>query len=103
MSDRMQETPTPRMVIECAPTRPTTRPNTPATKAAISGSSGMRTSRVGFMVSASAPQGVQVFDVDAAPLAEQHYQDRQSNRRLRRSHGEYEEHEHLAVEVAQVA
>src|SRR3569833_1009970 len=90
------------MVTVCVSVCPMTRPKMPARKAAMSGSRGMSTSRVGFMVGASAPQGVQVFDVDTAPLAEQHHQDRKSDRGLRRRHGEHEEHEHLAVEVTQV-
>src|SRR6185437_12371942 len=97
----MQEIATPAMVIVCAPARPTTLPNSPATKAAISGNIGMRTSRVGFMF-ASAPQGIQVFDVDTAPFAEQHHENRQSYRGFGSGHREHEEHEHLPVEVAQV-
>src|SRR5579864_1735614 len=79
------------------------RPPRPATIAAMSGSRGIASSRLGFMgLAPSALEGIQVFDVDAAPLAEQHHQDRQPDRRLGRRHGENEEHEYLTVDVVQV-
>src|SRR5580704_6389364 len=85
------------------------RPPTPAMIAAASGSNGMAASTVGFsaaggvMAGASAFQGIQVFDVDAAPFAEQHYEDREPDRGLRRRHREDEEHEHLPVYIPEVA
>src|SRR6185312_3715121 len=91
---------TPMMVTVCAPARPMTRPPRPAITAATSGSRGMAMSTCGF-IAASASQGIQVFDVDAAPLAEQHDQDGEPDRRFRRRHGEHEEYEHLAVDIAQ--
>jgi hypothetical protein len=39
---------------------------------------------------------VEFGDVDRAPVAEQHHQDRQADRGLGRGHGQDEEHEHLA-------
>src|SRR5262245_28256510 len=90
------------MVTVCAPARPMRRPKSPATMAAISGSTGMASSRFGF-ICASALERVQVFDVDAALLAEQHHEDGEADGRLRRRHGEHEEHEDLAVDVAQIA
>src|SRR6185437_7907656 len=101
MSDSTQDAATARHVTVCAPTRPISLPPRPAITAAASGSSGMASSTVGF--TASAFQGVQVFDVDAAPLAEQHHQDGEPDGGLGRRHGEDEEHEHLAVDVAEVA
>src|SRR5579863_4665609 len=103
MSDSTQEIPTATQQMSCAPTRPMARPPRPAMSAAMSGSSGMASSKLGFMAAVSAFQRIEIFDVDAAPLAEQHYEDRQADGRLGRCHGEHEEYEYLAVDIAQVA
>src|SRR5579864_6872007 len=50
----------------------------------------------------SALQAVEIVDVDGLDGAEQHHQDRQPDRRLRRGDGEYEEHENLPVRIAKV-
>ena len=73
----------------------------PATIAASSGASTIGEQR--FWSTRSALHRVEVFDVDAAPLAEQHDQDREADRRLGRRDGQDEEHEHLPGEVAQLA
>ena len=71
-----QDSATPRMVTVCEATRPMVRPIRPAMIAAISGSSGTASSRLGFrVVTRSALQGAQVFDVDAAAFAEQRWRD----------------------------
>src|SRR3954471_8180701 len=96
---------TPRMVSQCATQRGNTLQKIPETMAAASGSSGMASSRLGSRVSftRSALQGAQVFDIDAAPLAEQHHQDGETDGGLGRGHGQHEEHEDLAVDVVEVA
>src|SRR5687767_12263231 len=101
MLDSTKETNTEPLVIQCVAARPMRRPARPATIAATSGPRTMATSMRGSTASAS--HRVQFFDVDAAPLAEQHHQDRKADRRFGRSHGENEEHEHLAVDVAEEA
>src|SRR5690606_28015932 len=96
------------MVAVCAPTRPTWRPNRPATIAPNSGASTIAT-RTAFEITISMPgipsalQRVDVGDVDRAPVAEQRDQDREADRGLGRGHGEDEEHEHLAGGVAEFA
>src|SRR6516164_7526411 len=70
--------------------------------AAASGSSGMASSRLGF-IATSALQRIQVVDVDAAALAEYHDQNGESDRGLGRGHRQHEEDEDLAANVAQVA
>src|SRR5215469_13487652 len=102
MIDSTQDAPTARQVTVWAPARPIQRSPTPAMIAAARGSSGMASSTLGFMSSPSAFQGVQVFDVDAAPLAEQHHQDREPDGRFGRRYREDEEHEYLAVDVAEI-
>src|SRR5688500_3285052 len=103
-AEKMNDSRTPRMVTECEATRPMVRPNKPAMIAAASGSSGMASSRLGLsVVTRSALQGAQVFDVDGAPLAEQHHQDGEADGGFRRGHGQHEEHEDLAVDVVEVA
>src|SRR3954451_22039668 len=77
-------------------------PKNPAMMAASSGNIGIASSNVGFML-ASAFHRIQVFDVDAPAFAEQHDEDGEPDRRLRGSYGEHEEHEHLPVDVAEVA
>src|SRR5271165_221889 len=46
-------------------------------------------------------QRIEIFDVDAAPLAEQHDQYRQPNGRFGRGDAQYEEYEYLPVDIAQ--
>src|SRR5688572_30766510 len=70
--------------------------------AAISGSSGIATRSWRLSTGALALHRRQVIDVDAAPFAEQHDEDREPDRRLGRCHREHEEHEHLAVDVAEI-
>src|SRR3954453_4910222 len=101
-NDNAQEIATLRIVTVWAPTRPMTRPSSPASSEPISGSNGIRTSSVRFML-ASASQRIHIFDIDAATLAEQHHENGQSDRRFGGGHGQHEKHEHLAVDVAQVA
>src|SRR5579872_1917497 len=100
--DRAQETATPAIVTVWAPARPITRPKSPAMRAPSKGSPAMAIRMSGFM-RASAPQLVQIFDIDAAALAKQHHENRQPDSRLGRRHGQHEEHEHLSVDVPQVA
>src|SRR5690625_1268280 len=92
------------MVTVCAPARPTWRPNRPATMAPSSGASTM-TSR--WVVESSIDrlplEQIDVGDVDRAPVAEQRYQDRQSDRRLCGRNGEDEEHENLPRRLAELA
>src|SRR3569832_2365902 len=52
--------------------------------------------------SSLALKGVQVVHADVVLVAEQQHQDREADRAFRSGHGEDEEHEHLAVHVAQV-
>src|SRR6185295_12898301 len=102
MIDSTQEMATPAMVTPAATLRGIALQNTPAMKAATSGASGMASSRLGFSVcgTRSALQSAQVFDVDAATLAEQHHQDREADGRFSGRHGQHEEHEDLSVDVA---
>src|SRR5690606_38534551 len=96
------------MVTDCAPTRPTWRPNRPATMAPNSGartiaSSTLLERTISMPGIPSALQRVEFGDVDGAPVAEQGDQDRKADRGLGRGHGEDEEHEHLAGGVAELA
>src|SRR5690606_8182512 len=96
------------MVTDCAPTRPTWRPNRPAMMAPNSGASTIASSTV-LEITISMPgipsalQRVEFGDVDGAPVAEQRDQDRQADRGLGRGHGEDEEHEDLARRIAELA
>src|SRR3569832_1105260 len=103
-SDSPHAMATPAMVTVCATQRGSTLQNRPAIMAATSGASGMASSRLGLSVSVtrSALQCAQVFDVDGAALAEQHDEDREADGRLRGRDGQHEEHEDLAVDVAEV-
>src|SRR5262245_48304134 len=103
-SESPQETATPAMVSVCATQRGNTLQNRPEMMAAASGSSGMASSRFGLRVSftRSALQGAQVFDVDAAALAEQHHEDGETDGGFGRGHGQHEEHEDLAIDVVEV-
>src|SRR5688572_21476424 len=105
---------TPRIVNVCDRRRPMTLPpkvvpKMPASTAPASGASGTASSVAAFRVVAmflralgrSPLQGVQFFDVDVRLVAEQEHQDRQADRGFRGGHREDEEHEHLAVHVAQ--
>src|SRR5262245_19289913 len=103
MIDSTQEAATPRMVSECTSLRGSTLQKMPEITAATSGSSGMASSRLGESVTRSALQGAQVFDVDAAALAEQHHEDGEADGGLGRGHGQHEEHEDLPVDVVEVA
>src|SRR6202049_2331268 len=51
----------------------------------------------------SALQRVEIFDFDAAALAKHHDQDREADGGFGGGHGQYEEHENLAADVAQIA
>src|SRR3569832_3027519 len=101
-NDKAQEMATLRIVTVWAPTRPMTRPNNPARIAPISGAKGINTSSVRFML-ASASQRIHIFNVDAATLAEQHHENGQPDRRFGGCHRQHEKHEHLAMDVTQVA
>src|SRR5580700_7476569 len=74
----------------------------PARAPAMSGSSGMATSSARFMPGSSL-QRVQVFDVDAAALAEQDHEDRKPDGRFGSRDGQHEEHEDLPMDVVQIA
>src|ERR1041384_1699007 len=93
ISEQRSATVTPRIVTVCATQRGITLQKMPAMIAATSGASGMASNRVGLSVSVtrSALQCAQVFDVDGAALAEQHDEDRETDRRLRGRHGQHEE------------
>src|SRR3954468_7215358 len=95
---------TPAMVSECATQRGSELQKTPEMIAATRGASGMASSRFGLRVSVtrSTLEGAQVFDIDAASLAEQHDEDGEADGGLRRGHGQHEEHEYLPVDVAEV-
>src|SRR5690242_19396392 len=54
------------------------------------------------MFTASAFQAVEVFDIDGLQVAEQHDQDRQSDRGLGGGHRENEKHENLTGGVAEI-
>src|ERR1700694_3262794 len=82
--------------------RPSLCPASPAMTAAASGRRTMASSTCGFMC-ASSLQGIEVFDVDSAALAEQHDEDRKADSGLRRGDRQYEEHEDLAGKVAKIA
>src|SRR5690606_19296805 len=103
-AENAQLTATPRMVTVCAPARPTWRPNRPATIAPSSGASTMSSRCVVESSIDRLPlEQIDVGDVDRAPVAEQRYQDRQSDRRLGGRNGEDEEHEHLPRGLAELA
>src|ERR1700676_1734922 len=51
----------------------------------------------------SALQRVEIFDFDAAALAKHHDQDREADGGFGGGYGQYEEHENLAADVAQIA
>src|SRR5690606_10153541 len=96
------------MVTAWAPTRPTWRPNRPATIAPNSGASTIAIS-IALEITISMPgipsalQRVDFGDVDRPPVAEQRDQDRQADRGLGRGHGKDEEHEDLTGRVAEFA
>src|SRR5437660_7017066 len=93
---------TEKIVTLCAPWRVIQRPPRPATMAPRSGAKAAMTASCFILAFAlSSFQRIQVFDVDAADVAEQHHQDRKADRRLRRRHREDEEHEHLPGDVAE--
>src|SRR5260370_15901121 len=50
----------------------------------------------------SALQRVEIFDFDAAPFAKHHDQNREADGGFGRRHGQYEEHEYLAADIAQI-
>src|SRR5690242_20565534 len=88
------------MVSPWAAARGMKRMPRPVTSAAASGARTMaRQMACRFM---SAFHAVEVFDVDAGAVAEQHHQDGEPDGRLRRRHGEDEEHEHLPGGVVEV-
>src|SRR5262245_48806609 len=102
MQDAKKEIPTPTIVTLCAPARPIARPNRPATMAPASGASGTIRYRSCMRVIAALPlELVQVVHVDRPQVAEQHHQAREPDRRLGRRHGQDEEHEDLARDVAE--
>src|SRR5579862_8523114 len=105
----MHEIATATIVTAAAPARPMTLPPRPASREASNGSSGIASSVVEVIDIASyipgsrlALQAIEFLDVDAAPLPEQHHEDRQSNCRLGRGHRQHEEYEDLAIELAEV-
>src|SRR5690349_23996685 len=83
-AESRKERPTPRMVIQWAAARGMKRMPRPATRAAASGASTMA-SKV-LCRSMSALHSVQVFDVDAGPVAEQRHQDGEADGGFRRRH-----------------
>src|SRR3569832_1589501 len=84
---------------------PNKKPKMPASTAPAKGASGTASSvdalRVWLMF-LLAFELVQFFDLDARLVAEQQHQDRQPDRRFGGRDGEDEEHEDLAVHVAEV-
>src|SRR4051794_16503872 len=102
-----QLTPTPRMVIQCAPALPTWRPNNPATMLPSNGA--RTTARSRFLeisrpvIGASAFQTIDFGHVDRVPGAEQGDQDGQADGGLRGGHGQDEEHEDLPVRITELA
>src|SRR5262245_56149733 len=101
--DSRQEMATPAMVMPAAAARPIQRPKRPAMMAATSGRSGMASSRDGFSDTELAFERTDVGHVDAVALPEQHHQDGETDRRLGGRHRQHEEHEHLAIDSAEVA
>src|ERR1700754_3482307 len=106
-TERPNESATPAMVTQCAPTRPIARPASPARMDASSGARTMVSSVdcesmkcavvrswvcVEWRSGALAFHLIQLFDVDAAAFAEQHHQDRKSDGRLGRRHRHDEDH-----------
>src|SRR6185503_13311773 len=92
-AESRNESPTPRMVTQWAAARGMKRMPRPATAAARSGASTMM--RKTLCRSMSALHSVEVFDVDAGAVAEQHHQDGEADGRLRCRDRQDEEHEHL--------
>src|SRR3974390_1565100 len=88
---------TPRMVMLCAPTLPMVLPNRPAMMQASSGASTMVRYMEGMFILAL--ERIDVFDVDAAAFAEQHYQYGQADRRLGGRNRQNEENENLAADI----
>src|SRR5690349_1034366 len=102
MADRMKAISTPRMVKVCDRRRPMTLPPRGASGTASSVAALRVVAMFLVRASGSALERVQFFDVDVRLVPEQEHQDRQPDGRLRGGHREDEEHEHLAVHVAQV-
>src|SRR5690349_661885 len=107
IAETMKEISTPRMVMTCEPRRPTVLPNRPAMMEPTSGASGTVSSRfwescADIFFSSSTLQGIELVHRDGGAVAEEHDQDRQADGRLGGRHREDEEHEDLAVHVAQV-
>src|SRR4051812_37959866 len=97
----------PAIVTMCAPRRPIAQPKRPAKIAPTRGASG--TTRYSFCIvvmldrgGALSLQPVEILDVYRADVAEQDDQDRQTDRRFGRGHGEDEEYEDLARGVVQI-
>src|SRR5688572_31410173 len=110
MAEMMKATSTPRMVSECVTLRPMWLPpnfvpNRPATAAPTRGASGTA-SRVDAervaLILLSTLERVEFVYVDARLVAEQQDQQREADGRFGRRHRQDEEHEDLAVHVAQV-
>src|SRR5471032_1231631 len=100
-SERPQETATPAIATLCEAMRPIRCPSRPASNAAASGSSTMARSTWGF-TRVLTFQGVEVFDIDGAALAEQHDEDRKADGGLCCRDRQYEEYENLATQIAEI-
>ena len=100
-ADRKNDTATPRIVTQCEPALPTWFRNRPATAAAASGSSGIKTKIV--FKDISALQVIQFGHIDGLAITEKHHEDGQANSSLRGSDGQDEKDKDLAVQVAEKA
>src|SRR5210317_2359140 len=100
-ADRKNDTATPRIVTQWEPALPTWLRNRPATAAAASGSSGIKTKII--FKDISALQVVQFGHVNGLAIAEKHHENGQANGSFRGGDGQDKEYEYLAVQVAQKA
>src|SRR5690606_364056 len=90
-TDRVQLTATPRIVTQCAPARPTWRPNRPAMAEPNSGARAMTSRMFIEIIACSALQRIEFGDVDGPAVAEQRHQDGQADGGLGGGHGQDEE------------
>src|SRR6185436_1487254 len=97
----MVDTTMPAMVTEWAARLLIFMHSRPDTSAPTRGASGTTRYRVSI-VTASALQAVEIFDVDGLQVAEQHDQDRETDRRLCGGDGQDEKYENLAGRVAEI-
>src|SRR5690606_3125812 len=109
-AERTKATSTPRMVAPCEARRPMTLPpkavpSTPAMSEPTRGASGTASSVEAdsvLLMFRSALQRIEFFDADRRLVAEQQHEDGEADGCFGGRHGEDEEHEDLAVQIAQV-